>query len=99
MSNSPFGVISVTTSLELSSNNYGNGGKRFVSLRAETPVEAPGTLSEALDMSLQMHLTAFESATAAQVSAGEIDITVYNQQREKFSKRIAKLRAFFTQED
>ena len=94
MPDSPFKVVSVTVSLELSNASYGNGGKRFVSFRAETPAEAPATIEEALDESLRLHGAAFESATSAIVAAGEIPAAQFNQQLDVVKRRIAKLLSF-----
>ena len=93
----PFKIVGVTVSLEVADSNYGNGGKRFVSLRAETPREDAATLNEALLASLDMHLVAFESATAAAMAGGALPPASYNEARASFHKRMRVISTHLTQ--
>lgn len=97
MSDSPFKVVSVTVSLEVAENSFGNGSKRFTSLRAETPAEAPATLNEALLTSLDLHLAAFESVYSSLVSSDRIPIENFNAIHSQFKRRISKLRTALAQ--
>lgn len=88
-----FKVVGVTVSLEVSNSSYGNGSKRFVSFRAETPADAPATIEEAVDESLRLHGAAFQSVLSALVSANEIPVDSFNNQCGLVKRRIAKLLA------
>jgi len=92
----PYRVVSVTVSLEISDSNYGNGGKRFVSLRAEVPPEQEAaSLNESLTTSLDLHLAAFESVYAAMVAGGSLESANYNDARALFQRRMGIIKANF----
>lgn len=95
MSGSPFKVVGVTVSLEVTEGSYGNGSKRFASFRAETPAESPATVDEALVASLDLHLAAWESVYSSLVSSDRIPIANFNAIHSQFKDRINKLRDAF----
>lgn len=91
----PFKLVGVTVSLEVSDAVYGNGAKRFAAFKAETPAESPATLDEALQESLNLHLAAFESVFAAIVSSNGMPVEDYNKARANFKARRSKIAEIF----
>lgn len=97
MSPSPFRLVGVTVSLEVSDANFGTGAKRYAAFKAETPAETPATLDEALQESLELHLAAFESVYAAIIASGGMPVEDYNKARDVFKRRQSKIAEIFAQ--
>ena len=92
-------ITGLTVSLELKRSTYGTGGapaeERFVSLHADVPTPADGVeLEEALEQSLLMHLTTWESIYAAELAAKLISQEEFTSRREALRRRTTKLTTF-----
>lgn len=93
---SSLNITGVTISLELKRSTYGAGGapveERFISLKAEVPTPAEGvTLEEALERSLAMHVTAWESLHAAELAGKATTKAEFLDQRSEFATRARKI--------
>ena len=95
-------IVGLTVSLEFKKSTY--DGKdvqnHFINLQAHIPEGNPGiSLEEALEQSLDMHLTAYESLLGTELAASEIKSDVFDKRITSLRNRFAKIKDFTKKED
>ncbi len=97
---SELAITSVTVSLEIKDQNYGNGSARFVTLTAKTPEAGDGIpladIDNVLMQTLDMHLTAYKSLATSRFAAGVINAEELNKCLTIMPRRLEKVRDFLT---
>jgi len=95
---SELAITSVTVSLEIKDQNFGNGSARFVTLTAKTPEAENGIpladIDNVLMQTLDMHLAAYKSLATSRFAAGVIDSAALNKCLTAMPRRLEKVRDF-----
>ena len=94
-------ITGVTVSLTISDKQYGNGGERFVSIRAEEPdITQAANISEigkVLDSVLDMTHNTYKAVQGTRFSQGELNSEELELLLHKAEKRYAKVKKFLNE--
>lgn len=86
-------ITGITVSLDIKTSDFGTGSSNFVSFKAETTRRENDTLvegvslEEALRVSLDMHLKAYESIISARVGGSAMSGDEFKEAHDRALKR------------
>ena len=94
-------ITGMTVSLEFKQSTYGGEAAEnlYINLQARVPDDEPGvTMEEALEQSLDLHLTAYESLLSSRLAAKAIRADIFNQKIASLRTRFSKLKTLLKEE-